>query len=1090
MAKRVSRVLTWLLAAACLLCALVALPAAAYADDAPKKVRVGYFPTKNFFEGAADGAEKRGYGYDYLQEVAHYANWEYEYVYDTWPNLYDMLRQGEIDLLADVSYNEERAEYLLFPNEIMGTESYYLYVCPDSTEVSSSDLTTLNGKRVGVYRNSVQAQMFKDWVAANNLDVEIVESESTPEQRGLDLHTSLIDADVDTNIDISTADHMVPILKLGSSDFYLAVAKGREDVLADLNDALAQINKNTPGFVSNLAETYYTVTPITSALSDEEVDWLAQHSTIRVGYLSNFAPYSDAVGEGTSVQSLEGAVRALFDQMITRFSLPEEIFTFVPYAHYSDMSAALAAGDVDVIAPVYKNAWTAEQNGFLETAAFASATMEVLVGQGVDVNHMTSVAATWESPASAYYAMAQNPEATIIYFDTMDQCVDAVASGKAQGTYMNAYLAHKYTRSQIRYHSLVEIEMPETVTFCLAVLKGQTALWSLMNRGVNLTSSEAIQSAVNANASDMLSYTFQDLLRDYWPVAVAVVVVLLLIATMLVLGSVNRRKMGIINDKLQETNSQIRTQLGIAEGLGRDWEDIYMVNVATREVHIVKMDSPATRAALADVQPPYTYEKLALAYSCACVHEDDVQLFLDGMDVQKAQSAISERGEYVFTYRACEDGAVHHYQMKCVLVTFEEGDQGHFIVVFRRIDDLVREQERQRELLQSALEQAESANEAKTLFLNNMSHDIRTPMNAITGFTSLALTHLDDLDLTQEYLGKIQTSSDHLLGLINDVLDMSRIESGKMQLDMSDQNIYDLVEELRTISQNEAEARGLNFQVETEGIAHPYIQCDTVRFKRVVLNLLSNAMKFTPGGGTVVLSVKEAGKVIDGFVPYVVRVSDTGIGMSEEFAALAFEPFERERTSTVSGVQGTGLGLAITKNLVELMGGTISLESKLGEGTTFTLKIPFKRAEQAVETEAGQQQEQVNRESFAGLTLLLVEDNPLNAEIAKTILEEEGFVIETAENGQIALDAVSASVPGHFAAVLMDVQMPVMDGYEATHAIRELENEQLACIPIVATTANAFEEDRKRALAEGMDAYIAKPIDVAALLTTLEGILG
>jgi len=399
---------------------------------------------------------------------------------------------------------------------------------------------------------------------------------------------------------------------------------------------------------------------------------------------------------------------------------------------------------------------------------------------------------------------------------------------------------------------------------------------------------------------------------------------------------------------------------------------------------------------------------------------------------------------------------------------------------------------RQKALIEDALFRAESASKAKTRFLSNMSHDIRTPMNAIIGFTTLAKMYIDDREQVQDYLEKITASSNHLLSLINDVLDMSRIESGRMRLKEMECNLQDIMRELESMLAVEMRSRNLEFHIDLEDVSGGQVICDRLRLNQILLNLLGNAVKFTAPGGRVSLRVLEKMGRGEGEAIYEFCVKDTGIGMSEEFQKHLFKPFERERNSTVSGIQGTGLGMAITKNIVEIMGGTISVDSEKDVGTEFTVRLPLKKAP-AAQADAAPDKEEGGapgiRASIKGKRILLVEDNELNREIAGGILSEEGLLVEEAEDGSIALDKLLKRRPGYYSLVLMDIQMPIMDGYTTTQAIRSLDNKELADIPIIAMTANAFENDKRRALETGMNAHIAKPIDVKQLLDVMERIL-
>lgn len=408
--------------------------------------------------------------------------------------------------------------------------------------------------------------------------------------------------------------------------------------------------------------------------------------------------------------------------------------------------------------------------------------------------------------------------------------------------------------------------------------------------------------------------------------------------------------------------------------------------------------------------------------------------------------------------------------------------------VLRKTYQMIAQEREYHKTLARALKKADAASRAKTAFLNSMSHDIRTPMNAIIGYTALAAKHLGNSVSVSGYLDKIAQSSDYLLSLINDVLDMSRIEAGKVHIDAKAENLSDLLLGIQNIVQTDIHARDIKFIIDKSGITNENVVCDKLHLNQVLLNLLSNAMKFTKAAGTITLKVIErASKSLDKAI-YDFTVSDTGIGMSEDFQRIIFEPFTREATATVSGIQGTGLGMAITKNLIDMMGGSISLKSKIGSGTTFivTLELPLYIEDATAVSKASNKDNDKKEDfDFHGLCLLLVEDNEFNREIAFEILSEAGFIINTACNGQEALNIIKAAPSDQYAAILMDVQMPIMDGYSATREIRKLGWHR----PIIALTANAFEEDKKTALDAGMNAHIEKPININVLLKTLSGLV-
>ena len=467
------------------------------------------------------------------------------------------------------------------------------------------------------------------------------------------------------------------------------------------------------------------------------------------------------------------------------------------------------------------------------------------------------------------------------------------------------------------------------------------------------------------------------------------------------------------------------------------------------------------------------------------VHEEDREMMRRASSREKLRAELTEKRQYYVNYRVVKNGEITYFQMRAVRAG--QWKEGHGIVLgFRSVDEEIRNEMKKKELLEDALLQANEANKAKSVFLSNMSHDIRTPMNAIVGFTTLAISHIGNTEQVKEYLGKIMTSGEHLLNLINNVLDMSRIESGKMHLEEKPCCLPDMLQGLRNIVQADVHAKQLELYIETSDIVHEEIICDKLRLNQVLLNILSNSVKYTDAGGSISMRIIEETGAPAGHVSYEFHIKDTGVGMSEEFVAHIFEPFEREKNTTISGIQGTGLGMAITKNIVDMMNGAIEVRSEQGVGTEFIVSFTFRVNDEGAEPKEKDFRE---KKDFRAGRILLAEDNELNQEIAAAILEDAGFSVEIAGNGQIAVDMLKAAGPNYFQLVLMDVQMPVMDGYSATRFIRGLDDKKLSAIPIFAMTANAFEEDRRDALKSGMNGHIAKPIDIEKLFETLSMVL-
>lgn len=673
----------------------------------------------------------------------------------------------------------------------------------------------------------------------------------------------------------------------------------------------------------------------------------------------------------------------------------------------------------------------------------------------------------------------------------------------------------------------------------------------------------------------------------------------------------------VTEQKLQERKNKKR-QMELVQALSLDFTLVCFVEPDTGMLVPIRTDRQETdnifenKLSLKESMDQYIEE---------CVYEEDREMLRHAVSLNALKENLSGKRVYSVNYRKQMNGQIVYFQMKAVSAGTEDGSHG-IVLGFRSVDAEIRKEMEQNTLLEAALSQANRASKAKSVFLSNMSHDIRTPMNAIVGFTSLAITHIDQKDQVTEYLKKIQTSGNHLLSLINDILDMSHIESGKIHLDEKLCSLPEILHGLRNILQADIHAKQLDLQIDTVDVVDEDIYCDKLRLNQVLLNLLSNAVKYTGAGGHVSMRITEKSDAPDGYANYEFSIKDSGIGMSPEFVEHIFEPFERERNSTISKIQGTGLGMAITKNIVDMMKGSISVTSEQGVGSEFTVSFTFRlhaekkeplilpelkdckalvvdddfntcdsvsymlgqlglhaewtlsgkeavlRSHQAVmrgtsysvyivdwllpdmngvevarriqketggsvpiiiltaydwsdiETEAREagvtafcnkplflselssclqsvlqpkppENETAEKDILPRHTgrILLAEDVEMNQEIAVALLENAGFCVDVADNGQAAVDMLKKAEPGYYQVVLMDIQMPVMDGYEATHVIRNLENRELASIPIIAMTANAFTEDREEALRSGMNAHIAKPINVQVLFQTLDNIL-
>ena len=661
-----------------------------------------------------------------------------------------------------------------------------------------------------------------------------------------------------------------------------------------------------------------------------------------------------------------------------------------------------------------------------------------------------------------------------------------------------------------------------------------------------------------------------------------------------------------------------RRQAELVQALGVDFNLICFFNVDTGMGHALRAHD-CERHVLSSIFNGNLSLTLCMdKYINTCVHTEDREMLRNAVSRDTLIKELSVKEIFHINYRTMCGNCLRYFQMKAVRAGEWSSDGRSVVLGFRSVDEEIRAEMEKKEILEDALMQANRANKAKSVFLSNMSHDIRTPMNAIVGFTSLAISHIDQKERVEEYLKKISTSGSHLLSLINDVLDMSRIESGKMHLDEKPCSLPEILHGLRNILQADLHNKQLELSIDTVNVYDEDIICDKLRLNQVLLNLLSNSVKYTGAGGKISVRIAEVVGASEGYANYEFTIKDTGIGMSREFVEHIFEPFERERNSTISGIQGTGLGMAITKNIVDMMNGTIEVTSEQNVGTECKVSFMFKlnaeenrpqmiselkdhralvvdddfntcdsvsfmlqqlglraewtlsgkeailRTRQAcsrsddygvyivdcflpdmngievvrrIRKEIGanvpiilltaydwadfeEEAREAGVSAFCSKPLflselrnclsmivnaetenktlpdkvrtgriLLAEDNELNQEIAVAILTEAGFEVEVAENGKTAVEMLANSEVGYYKLILMDVQMPIMNGYDATKQIRVLENKELANIPILAMTANAFEEDKQAAIDCGMNGHIAKPIDVGKLMATLDKII-
>lgn len=924
-----------------MLCLLLLLPAAlpvkAAAETAPAKVvRVGSFG--DTFNYVNEKGIRKGYGYELLQTLSGYTGWQLEYVTCDWSDCFEKLKNGEIDIMGDISYTPDRAEEMLFSDEPMGEENDYLYADLSRTDISASDYKTLNGKKIGVPMGTEPEVMLTEWEEKYDLKtqhVNIANNEDVKQKlanREIDGFVSLEES-FWTELGIST------ITCVGSSDIYYAINKDRADIKEELDNAMRVLEDADPFYTADLYKRYFSMdyTPI---LTGEEKAWLKEHGAIRMGFLtgdSGVSTCDPATGEitGTITDYIQFAKDCLGNQELE--------FQMVGYDSKEAELGALKSGEIDMVFHFDQSPNLAEEYRVACTnTTWTSNMMAVTNKQHFNENQANRVAVPQNKLSLTRYLAVYYPQWEIVDCATPEDAAKLVESGQAdcfvtgtgsEGTYNKKY-------------DFYSVPLPNPAKSCFAVNSENGILLSILNKTIKAMPANMLTGALAMYKSAARKVTLGEFIRDNF---VKVLLVSSIFAAVILL---------MILKLLQKAR---------------------------------KAEAAARKAA---------------------------------NDTQELNAK-----------------------------------------------------------LQIAAEKAESANRAKSTFLFNMSHDIRTPMNAIIGYADLAARHSDEPAKLEKYMENIQVCGQNLLMLLNNVLDLARIENDKTEMEYSVSDVEKDFRNCIAMFRNQADSKGQTLTVTTQ-LQYPYIYADIPHMTEVCTNLVSNAVKYTGANGTIRCDVTQKPGEKEGWCDTVITVADNGIGMSQEFQQHIFEPFERERTSTVSKVEGSGIGMGIVKKLVGLMGGTVEVESKIGVGSTFTVTIPCRIVSEE-EAQAKRAADPADRESLRGTRILLTEDNDLNAEIATELLQEEGCTVDRAKDGVECVDMLEKAADGTYQLILMDVQMPVMNGYDATKVIRRMDDPQKANIPIVAMTANAFSEDKQVALDAGMNDHIAKPIDMSVLVPTL-----
>ena len=902
----------------CLILYITVLPLPVSAEEAKyRTVRVGWY--EGTYNTTGPDGRRRGYSYEYQQAVAAHTGWKYEYVEGSWAELMSMLKKGEIDLLGGISYAEERSDSMLFSELPMGEDKYYLYVDPAHTDISTSDLSTLNGKRIGMLPDSVPARMFHEWEKSHGVSAQQVDITGADDVRQK-LQNHEIDGFILNESPQWERDNISAVLLIGGSYNYFAISKKRPDLKEELDQAMQKIVKENPFYIEDLYKRYCSANSL-ETLTDEEQNWLEQHGAVRIGYLKNDVGVSFADTESGETVGIINDYVSLASGCLGEQAIE---FQLTGFDSQEEELQALKDNRIDMIFHMNQNPYEAEQNDIILSNTVFEVNVAVLTGvEKFDENGENTVAVSRGNLLGKWYISFNYPSWKIREYDTSAEVEKAVQSGEADCFVVKAGQSLKILADS----KMRSVFLTKSSTSCFAVTRENTTLMNILNKTIQTLPDSRLSSQFYVYENEPGKVTLTEYIKDN-----------LLVVSIGFIGAV----------------------------LVIVWIIVYLL-----------------------------------------------------IKARKAQI------------------------------------------------------------------QAEKANAAKSDFLFNMSHDIRTPMNALLGYNELMKRELTDPKLL-DYQEKMEQSGNLLLSIINNVLDMARIESGKVELDEDYVKIRDIYQGIYKIFQVEAEKKGIHLEMEYD-VQHEHVICDETKNREIFLNLISNAVKYTASGGRVTIRITELDCDRDDYVRIRTQVIDTGIGMSEEFLPSLFDAFARERNTTVGKVAGTGLGMPIIKKYIDMMGGTIEAESKLGEGSKFTVTLEYRIADKSYyeqDTEKSSDMDETDR--INGKHVLLAEDNDLNAEIAEFILEDMGLMVDRVEDGVQCVARIEQKPAGTYDLILMDIQMPNMDGYKATQAIRRLADKEKSGIPIIAMTANAFEEDRKKALEKGMNGHIAKPVDIEKMRKILQ----
>ena len=1089
-----------------ILSAGIPIPTRTFAEDSDDtKIRVGYYENEVFQEGAREGSVKTGYAYEYYQKLSEYTGWEYTYVYGEFGDLFTMLKNGEIDLLAGLAWREDREAIIGYPEMPMGNETYNL-VKHDSDDDVTVDPMTLTGKRIGVL-DSALVTALETFLQERGIAAEVVSfRDYRPLFAAFDAHE--IDVLAAEGDGAYSREHAELLYAFGTSDYYLCVSKARPDLLERLNTAQTELAANEPNYINTLRWKYYPDSISSRTLSAAEKQWLAEHTQLRVGYLNNYLPYSDTDASGT----VTGLIKDVVLRMAEGLGLTDLDISFVGYDSSDDMIAALNDGTIDTAFPVGGGLYYSEENGIFQSTAVVSAATE-LVHRGEYTDDTIKRFAVNENNRMQYYfVLTHYPDAEIVFYPSIDDCLKAVSDGKAGCTTLNGLRANDILRNS-KYSGLSLLQTTYNDDRCFGVQIGNAGLLRLINRGISVLGADYAQSLAFRYTDQLYSYSIGDVFRNNAALLIGIIAAVAAVIILLLSRDRKRSRREILEKenariKLEQANAELaesqkakqqeyEERLALQEELLRqqsrreqqdkmitalasDYRSVYHVDLDSNDAVCYRADPTDREQTEEGKHFPY-YERFSW-YANHSVAESYREGFLQFIEPDHVREALAKDLIIAYRYLAQRDGKEYYEMIRMAGVRHAEDRDDHIVhavgLGLTIIDSEIRETMAKNQALAEALEAAEQANRAKTAFLSSMSHEIRTPMNAIIGLDNLAL-HNEALPAeTRDYLEKIGGSARHLLGLINDILDMSRIESGRMILRKEEFSFRNMLEQINTMVMSQCTEKGLTYECAMTGGVSDYYIGDDTKLKQVLINILSNAVKFTDAPGSVLLTVERTASFGDhSTMKFIVR--DTGIGMDKSFIPKIFEAFTQEDTRRNNKYGSTGLGMAITKNIVELMNGTISVQSEKGVGTEFTVVISLTNS-----SRKGSVTSHLNPKE---MRVLVVDDEQIAAEHARIVMDEAGIKADTCYGGEEALRLLELQHTKHepYNLVLLDWKMPGMDGIEVAREIRRKYDRETT---VIILTAFNWDEIMDEALHAGVDSFLAKPLFASNVIDTFERI--